>query len=382
MLQKGALSGVKVVDLSRLLPGPYCSMILADHGAKVIAVEDKRYQAAGHYLSILNRNKQHMSLDLKTPQGKEIFSRLVKDADVVLEGFRPGVAQRLGVDYESIKKINKQIIYCSITGYGQTGSYQNRAGHDVNYLSLSGLLGQMGDADRPPSIPGVQIADMAGGGMNGAMGILLALLSMERTGEGQYIDISMTDGMVGFLPVALFFHQLTGQFPQRSDSMLSHRYACYNTYETADGRYFSVGAVEGRFWEKLCEHLKVSEYIPLQYDENQRQEIIETFRKIFKSKTLAEWEQEMAELDACCEPILSLEEVMEAPLFKEREMIIETKGQNGEKVHMPGVPVKLSKTPGTIRTQPVEFGESTFAVLKDLGYSDREIEIFSKQNVV
>jgi len=382
MLQKGALSGVKVVDLSRLLPGPYCSMILADHGAQVIAVEDKRYQAAGHYLSILNRNKQHMSLDLKTPQGKEIFSRLVQDADVVLEGFRPGVAQRLGVDYESIKKINKQIIYCSISGYGQTGSYKNRAGHDVNYLSLAGLLGQMGDADRPPSIPGVQIADMAGGGMNGAMGILLALLSRERTGEGQYIDISMTDGMVGFLPVALFFQQLTGQFPQRSDSMLSHRYACYNTYETADQRYISVGAVEAIFWKKLCDHLKVSEYIPLQYDEKQRQEIIEAFRKIFKSKPLAEWEQELAELDACCEPILSLEEVMEAPLFKEREMIIETKGQNNEKVYMPGVPVKLSKTPGTIRTQPVEFGESTFFVLKDLGYSDGEIEIFSKQNVV
>ncbi len=381
MLKKGALSGIRVVDLSRLLPGPYCSMILADHGAEVIAVEDPRYKASGHYLSILNRNKKHIALDLKSSQGKEIFLRLVKKADVVLEGFRPGVAKRLGVDYESIKQINPKIIYCSITGYGQTGDYRDRAGHDVNYLSLSGLLDQMGQADKPPSIPGVQIADIAGGGMNGAIGILLALMERQGTQKGQYIDISMTDGMVSFLPISLFLHQLTGVFPDRSDAMLSHRYACYNTYETADHRYYSVGAVETRFWEKLCNHLDVPEYIFLQYDETQRREIIEEVRKIFKTKSLAEWELELAELDACCEPVLSLEEVMVSPRFKEREMIIETKGKNGETVRMPGVPVKLSRTPGAIRTPPVEFGESTVSVLRDLGYSDREIEIFSEKNV-
>ena len=163
--------------------------------------------------------------------------------------------------------------------------------------------------------------------------------------------------------------------------MLSHRYACYNTYETADHRYYSVGAVETRFWEKLCNHLDVPEYIFLQYDETQRREIIEEVRKIFKTKSLAEWELELAELDACCEPVLSLEEVMVSPRFKEREMIIETKGKNGETVRMPGVPVKLSRTPGAIRTPPVEFGESTVSVLRDLGYSDREIEIFSEKNV-
>jgi len=219
MPKNGALSGIKILDLSRLLPGPYCSMILADHGARVIAIEDRRFMDDGLFFSQVYRNKEHMSLNLKTGEGKKIFFHLLNDADVILEGFRPGVVQRLGVDYDTVRKVNPKIIYCSISGYGQTGPYRDRAGHDVNYLSISGALDLIGQANRPPSIPGIQIADIAGGGMNAAIGILMALFARERTGKGQYIDISMTDGIVGFMPAAFFLKQITGQFPKRGDSI-------------------------------------------------------------------------------------------------------------------------------------------------------------------
>ena len=264
MPNNGALAGIKVLDLSRLLPGPYCSMILADHGARVISVEGKRFMADGLFLPEVNRNKEHMSLDLKAKEGKEIFFRLVKDVDVLLEGFRPGVVHRLGIDYDTVRKANSKIVYCSITGYGQTGPYHKRVGHDVNYLGYAGVLDLIGEADRPPSIPGIQIADIAGGGMSAATGILLALFTRERTGEGQYIDISMTDSMAGFLTIPLNIKNLKGQSPGRADSFLSHRYACYNTYETAHGKYISIGAVENRFCKRLCEHKNIPEYAPLQ----------------------------------------------------------------------------------------------------------------------
>src|SRR5210317_1183831 len=331
MLKAGALSGITVIDLSRLLPGPYCSMILADHGARVIAIESRRFMADGLFFNTINRNKEHMSLNLKTEAGKQIFYRLVEKADVVLEGFRPGVVDRLGADYESVRKVNPKIIYCSITGYGQDGPFRDRVGHDVNYLSFSGVLNLIGEPDRPPSIPGIQIADVAAGGMNAAIGILLALFAREKTGRGQYIDISMTDGMVGFLPVALYFKHLTGKDPRRADAVLSHRYACYNTYETADGRFLSIGAVENRFWKRLCEHLGVPEYATLQYHDSRRKEILEFMRSTFKKKTLDEWTNELADLEICWGRVQTLSEVLDDPLFREREMILELQGKTGEK---------------------------------------------------
>jgi crotonobetainyl-CoA:carnitine CoA-transferase CaiB-like acyl-CoA transferase len=382
MSKSGALAGTTVIDLSRLLPGPYCSMILADHGARVIAVEDRRFLADGLFMNIINRNKEHMSLNLKSEQGQEIFFRLVEKADVVLEGFRPGVVGRLGVDYETVRGVNPQIVYCSISGYGQNGPYRDRVGHDANYLSYAGILNLVGEADRPPSIPGIQIADIAGGGLNAAIGILLALFARQKTGRGQYIDISMTDGMVSFLPAVMFFQQLTGREPERSDTLLSHRYACYNTYETADGRYLSIGAVENRFWRKLCEILGLPEYSALQYDDGRRQEIVDRMRRTFKSKTLAEWEAVLGDADICWAPVRSLSEVLDAPLFREREMVVEIEGRDGRMSKTLGVPVKLSDTPGAVRTPPVEFGESTAAILRELGYDKNTIREFSEQGVV
>lgn len=382
MLDKGALTGITVLDLSRLLPGPYASMILADHGARVIAIEDKRFIADGFFITTVNRNKEHLSLDLKTAGGKEIFFRLVKTADVIMEGFRPGVVQRLGVDYETIRQVNPGIVYCSITGYGQTGPSANRAGHDVNYISTAGLLDLNGHADEPPSIPGIQIADIAGGGMNAVIGILLALVARNQTGKGQYIDISMTDGILGLLSIPLFFYQMTQRLPTRSDTSLSHRYACYNTYETADGRYLSIGAVEHRFWKKLCEHLDYPEYIDLQYDDTRRLEIIDTLRAVIRQKTLDEWDREFGTLDLCWARIQNLEEVLQDTLFKSREMVIDLPDKDGRPTQTFGVPVKLSDTPGQVRTPPVGFGESTVSILREIGYSESDISQFQKNGVV
>lgn len=382
MINKGALSGIKVVDMSRLLPGPYCSMILADHGARVIAVEGKRFLADGLFFDPVNRNKEHMSLNLKTPEGKEIFFKLIKDADVFMEGFRPGVAGKLGIDYEPVSKANPGIIYCSITGYGQTGQYRDRVGHDANYLSISGVLDIIGEKDRAPAIPGVQIADIAGGGMNAAIGILLALFARKKTGAGQYIDISMTDSMVCFLPVPLFFRQITGQVTRRGDAFLSHRYACYNTYETADGRYLSIGAVENRFWKRLCEIMGVPGYAPLQYDEIRRDEITEFMRAAFKKKTLNEWEVILSSEDVCWGRVQNLTEVLEDPLFTEREMVVEFTAKDGKKSKALGVPVKLSGTPGSVRTPPPRFGENTCDILHELGYENDRIKEFGEKGII
>ena len=381
MQNNGALTGIKVIDLSRLLPGPYCSMILADHGARVINVEDRRYEAEGLMVSTIMRNKEHMALDLKAPEGLEIFFQLVRDADVVIEGFRPGVVQRLGVDYDRVISANPGIVYCSLTGYGQTGPMRDTAGHDVNYLGRAGVLDIIGYTDLPPVIPGIQIADMVGA-MNAVIGILLALFHRKRTGQGQHIDISMTDTMLAMMPVALLMKQLLGSLPERGSSMLSHRYACYNTYETADGRHISVGCVEARFWEQLCRFLECPEFIPLQYDETQREAIIATLQEKFSTRSLAEWERDMAGLDICCGGIHNLEEALVDDLFIERDMVRHFPGADGQPVTSIGTPIKLSATPGSLRHPPVGFGENTVAVLKELGYTNEDIDQLARKRII
>ncbi len=382
MTKAGALCGITVIDLSRLLPGPYCSMILADHGARVIAIEDRRFLADGLFMDIVNRNKEHMTLNLKTAEGKQVFFQLIERADIVLEGFRPGVVNRLGVDYESVKKFNPRIVYCSVSGFGQTGPYRDRVGHDVNYLSVAGVLDLIGETGHPPAIPGIQIADIAGGGMNAAIGILLALFAREKSGQGQYIDISMTDGMVGFLPAAMFLRRLAGREPVRSDNTLSHRYACYNTYETADGKYLAIGAVERRFWQKLCKILKVPDYVDLQYDDQQRKEIIDGMRRIFRQKTLEKWEAVLGESDVCWSRVQSLNDVLNDPLFQAREMVVELEDRRGRKTKTLGIPVKLSYTPGSLRSPSPEFGQDTAAILQELGYAEKEIKVLEEKEVI
>lgn len=379
---EGALKGIKVLDLSRLLPGPYCSMVLSDHGADVISIEDKRFESESGFPTLVNRNKSHMTLNLKTEKGKEIFYKMVKESDIVMEGFRPGVVDKLKIDYKTLSKINPGIIYCSITGYGQTGPYTKRAGHDVNFLGVSGVLDLIGEKGKPPSIPGVQIADIAGGGMNAVVGILLALQARHRTGKGQYIDISMTDACVALLHLALDFQQMSGQVAEKSDSILSHRYAFYNTYETKDGRHLTIGALENRFWKRLCEIIGRPDYAPLQYNEEKREEIIDVLRRTFQSETLDTWKNKLGDIDICWSPVNTLPDVLKAPLFREREMIVDIEDKNGYISQTIGVPVKLSKTPGGVKSPPVGFGESTVLILKNFGFSEKEIEAFRDQEII
>ena len=381
MKSKGILAGIKVVDLSRLLPGPYCSMILADHGARVIAVEDKRYEK-DLFLSTVYRNKEHMSLNLKTKKGLEIFYQLVRDADIVLEGFRPGTVEKLGVDYETIREFNPGVIYCSISGYGQDSDYRHKAGHDVNYQALAGVLDLIGEPDRGPSIPGVQLGDIVGGGLNGALGVIMALFARERNGYGQYIDISMTDGVLGLLPLVLEMSN-NGQIAyKRGDSIFAHRYACYNTYPTKDGRYIAVGAVENKFWKNLCEHLGCPEYTAYQYDENKREEIIQVLREKFRQKTLTQWEEELKNLEVCCEAVKNFNEVLEEPLFRQRGSIQEFEDKNGDTRPTLGVPIKFSQDPGELRTPPATFGRDTTQIIQELGYREEDIEELQRQGVV
>lgn len=381
-MQPGALTGIRVLDLSRMLPGPYCSMILADHGADVIAIEDRRFLQDGLFFNDLNRNKRHMSLNLKTSKGLEIFFKLAENADVILEGFRPGVVARLGIDYERIKEINPGIVYCSISGFGQTGALRDKVGHDVNYLSTAGVLDLVGEKGKAPVIPGVQIADIAGGSMNAAVGILLALYAREKSGEGQYIDISMTDGLLGLLSLPYFFSMKDEKHPQASDSIVSHRYACYNTYETKDRRYLSIGALEKRFWAKLCEHLQCTEYIETQYSVERKEEIIAHLRTVFLTRNLSDWEAELTELEVCFSPVQRMQDVLEDPFFREREMVHTYQTKEGATRHGFGIPVKMSGTPGSVRTQPGEFAEDTRTILVDNDYTEKEIDTFFTDGVV
>ncbi len=370
---EGALSGIKVIDISRLYPGPFCSMILADHGAEVISIEDKRFESDNLFLSNLYRNKKHICLNLKKRKGQEAFFKLVKDADVLIEGFRPGVAKKLGIGYEDVSKTNPRIIYCSITGYGQQGPFKERAGHDVNYISIAGVLDLIGYADRPPVIPGVQIADILGG-LYATIGILMALNARISTGKGQYIDISMSDCVLSMTPLLLLFNRVKGEELRRGKMLLSHGYACYNTYETKDGRAIALGALEPRFWKEICAHFGCEEFIPLQYNKEKREEIIEHFRKIFKQKTLQEWKRELENVDGCWSPVLTLKEAIAHPLFKEREMVLEFPDETGETTPTLGTPIKFSRTPGGIKSPPVSFGENTHNILKKLGYTKEEIK--------
>jgi crotonobetainyl-CoA:carnitine CoA-transferase CaiB-like acyl-CoA transferase len=356
-------------------------MILADHGAEVIAIEDRRFEGDGLFFDLLNRNKKHLSLNLKTFEGKAIFDQLAQNADVIIEGFRPGVVQRLGVDYESVFQKNPRIIYCSISGYGQDGPRSSEAGHDVNYLSSAGVLDLIGPRDGSPLIPGIQIGDICGS-MNAVIGILLALQARLTSARGQYIDISMTDGLLGLLNLPVLLQRQSGRELRRSDHLLSHRYACYHVYNTADNGHMAVGALENRFWKQLCNLLEVPGFSELQYDEQRREELISALAAIFKTRSAAQWEELLRGHDVCCSRVLSIGEVMQQPLFKEREMIVDWQQPDGSKAKMFGIPVKLSETPGAIRTGPATFGQHNVEILTGLGYSRAEIDDFGARKII
>jgi len=387
------LEGIRILDLSMYLPGPFCTRVLSDFGAEVIKVEQLSGEPGRHlYPKIgekgalfyaVNRGKKSFAVDLKAEAGREIFLKLVQHADVVVEQFRPGVMERLGLGYDVLSQVNPRLIYCSITGYGHSGPLKYVAGHDVNYLSLAGVTGLTGTRNHP-GMSGVQIADVAGGALQAVSGILLALLAREKTGRGQFCDVAMLDGAISLLAHSLAEYSALGRQPVCNGESLTGGYACYQIYATADGRYVSLGAVEAKFWQRFCERIGRPEYIPYQWDSTRREEILADIQAIMAGKTQQEWVDFFAGDDICFTPVLTLEEMIQHPQVKERNMVfkVENVEGSGQDLMLTGCAVKLSHTPAVITPIFPEVGEHTEALLRELGYSAQEIIRLQEQEVV
>jgi len=376
---QAAFAGVKVLDLSRLLPGPFCSMLLADFGADVIKIEDPN---GGDYIRwwppllgnnsgfhiVLNRNKRSLTLNLKKSEGREIFKRLAAEADVVLEGFRPGVMDRLGLGYKVLRGINPRLIYCAITGYGADGPRAQRAGHDINYLALNGVLSYSG-LEGNPAIPGVQIADLGGGALYAAFSIVTALFARERLGQGQYIDLAMADGALTWHCLRWGKYLADGMVPRQGDDFLNHGFACYNLYPTRDGRTMSLGALEPQFWQLFCATVNRPDWNRSDYfaPGSHQQDLYQQVTELFRSKTLVEWTQIFADVDCCCEPVLNLDEVMADEQTRQRQMVVDLIHEQWGAYRQLGIAPKLSLTPGTLRGHAPELGEHTAELLAQIG---------------
>lgn len=384
------LEGILILDLARLGPGPHCAQILGDLGADIIRVEEPgpgRGRRAGRMLRLpgdaaIRRNSRSIALNLKSDEGREVFYKLAASADAVMEGFRPGIAKRLGIDYETIKATKSDIVYASLSGYGQDGPYSSFVGHDINYQGLAGILDMTGDKDGPPGIPGNAIADNAGG-ISAALGIVVALLTRERTGVGQYVDVSMVDTLATMMFLTIDQYISSGVAPRRGDTMLTGQYPWYNVYETKDGKYLSVGAVEPWFYENLCRLLGREDFVPDQYAEGERrEEIFKAFRDIFRRKTRDHWVAELMPAETCVAPVYSVDEVATDPHLASRQMIVEAEERGGGARQQVGIMLKLSETPGRIRRPGPKLGQDTAEVLRELGYDEDAMEALERAGAV
>ena len=331
------LDGLKILDLTRLLPGGFCSLLLADFGADVIKVEDTgpgdyvrwappfyegpEPSARSALFLSLNRGKRSIRIHLKSPQGKEVLLRLVRDADVLLESFRPGVLDRLGVGYERLREENPGLVYCAITGYGQDGPGRERSGHDLNYLGLNGILGLSGEADGPPVSSAAQIADLGGGALMGAVGIMVALRERDRSGQGQLVDCSMFDGSLSFLAMLAAERLAGGAMPRRGELRLAGGLVCYRTYRCADG-HVTLGALEPKFWSEFCRGVDREDLADHAFDPP-GSDAHRALCEIFAGRTREQWRAFAAAHDCCLEPVMELDEVLDGQLVAAREMVVE-----------------------------------------------------------
>ncbi|MFL6664321.1 MAG: CaiB/BaiF CoA transferase family protein [Rhizobacter sp.] len=379
------LRGVRVLDLTRLVPGPVCTRHLADLGADVIKVEDT---GAGDYAppalrAIVNRNKRGLQLDLKHPDGVEAFLQLARGADVVVEGFRPGAMARLGLSYEALAAVNPRIVCCSLTGYGQTGPYRDRAGHDLNYCGHAGVADQMGvDADTP-ALSNVPIADLMGGALTAAMGILAALFDARRTGLGRHLDIAMADGALAHAVMPLATLAAHGSTRRAGADTLTGGLACYAMYRTADARFVAVGALERKFWQALCEVIGRADLEPLHRsgDASVEAHVRDELAAVFGGHPLAHWEARFADADCCVAPVHTLEEALADPHFRARGMVVDSVHPGIGSLTQVASPVKMSRFEFELRRHAPRAGEHTVELLREAGCSEASIAALLEKGV-
>lgn len=390
----GPLSTLKVLDFSALLPGPFGTLILADLGADVLRIEspgrpdmvrmlppmDEGVSAVHGYL---NRSKRSLAVDLKKPAGVEVVRELVKDYDIVVEQFRPGVMTKLGVGYEQLKEINPRLIYCSITGYGQDGPYRDRAGHDMNYLSIAGMTAYNGRRESGPAPMAFQVADVAGGSCHAVMAILAAVIERQQSGEGQYIDISMTDAAFSLHALTAPAALLGGEDPQLERTQLNGG-SFYDCYETSDGRWFSVGGIEPQFFSQFCQAIGRPDLAGrgLAMLPEIVAEVKAGIAEAMKQKSFAEWEQIFAALDCCTEPVLSFSEACQHPQLVARKMLVEVPSLSGASQRQVASPFKFSRTAPEYRYVGTRLGSHTDEVLAGHGFSAEQIAELRKSGAV
>ena len=388
------LAGVRVLDLTRLLPGPMCTLYLADLGADVVKVEDT---AAGDYARTLspdpqaapkqmtawyraiNRNKRSLAIDLKSPRGRDAFLALAKGADIVVEGFRPGVVAALGVDAEALHRINPRLVCCSLSGYGQTGPRAALAGHDINYLGYAGVLDQTGAKGGPPTLSNLQIADLLGGAASAAIGILGALVGASRSGRGRSIDVAMADAVLAHQIFALGALEETGHLAPRGTDLLTGGVPCYGVYETRDARWLAVGALEAKFWRTLCAALGRDDLVGGQFATgNEGTRVRAELEAVFATDTLAGWTARLAGIDCCASPVLSFDEALVDAQFGARGMVVT--GPDGSRQYAP--PFRLDPPASTaVRSAPRQ-GEHSREILLEAGLAEAAIDALIADGVV
>jgi len=386
------LRGIQVIDLSRMLPGPYCSMILADMGAQVIKVEspllgDLLRRAPPFvggescYFMSVNRNKRSLALNLKRTEGREVFRRLVRGADVLIEGFQPGQAQRVGIGYQDMRVVNPRLVYCSISGYGQDGPYTDRAGHNVNYVALAGMLDLIRPVDEPPAIPGLQSADV-GGALFAAIGILAALVARNESGVGAYIDASLFHSALAMTTFSAATLMSTEAPKERRQKHLSGECPGYNVYRTKDGRYMALGALETVWWVDFCQAVGRPELAAKQVPvDSEREAVLAEVQQLFAQRTQAEWIEFFADKNVCCEPVNTLEGALSHPAVTERGMIWPVDHPTAGRLSQIGLPLKGAESPAT-PTPPPLLGQHTVEILRSLGYDGAAIDQLRAKRVV
>jgi len=386
------LDGLRVLDLSRLMPGPLCTMILGDLGADVIKVEQPEigdYARSappllgntGSAFLMLNRNKRSITLNLKKAEGQEILRKLAAKADVFVESYRPGVAERLGVGYQAISQVNERIIYCSISGFGQSGPYRDLVGHDLTYTAYSGAIGATGSKDGPPVIPAIQVSDIQAA-MYATIAITAALYRREKAGKGEFIDISLMDAAVASMIMPMSFH-LAGESTERGSSFLSGGAPFYNIYETADRKYVAIAPLEPKFWIELCSVLRLEKYQDKQLtSEAEANRIREDLAGIFRQKTRDEWVKILNEREIPCAPIYDVREVLADPHVRSRKMIFEMETEAFGRLNQLATPIRVSHSPLTARSPPPRLGEHTLQILQELGYSMSDVEQLKSEGTI